>query len=477
MTVQTKAILKSYFNTGDIPTEANFTALVDTIGQVTLTVAASNASDGSKGRADYVCDGTNDEVEIQAAIDALPVSGGIVHLTEGLFTCSKVGTHGTTPNAGYCILIDAADVPLILEGAGWATTIKLANNQDANTILLYVRGESGAERNNPTVIRDLKIDGNKTNQINAWTDYADLEFAYANDIIVQGCYLTDGNWASARVYLSSERAYFLNNYFALSAKNGLRTENRFTVISGNYFKTSGVGTCLGLATNSDLDIPSEFISIQNNVFESSATGTTDVAMTGARHVQFFGNTFLNHTNSSGYALQIGHYDAATNYSGFENVVFANTFYNVRNGIQLTSGASADLSNYRNLIANNLIIEGTGVNLANGILESGANVDNNIILDNIIQGATTPLTKVGTSTRVEGNMGYVTENKGAAASVSDGGTIAHGCATTPTVVLVSASVAGEMATVTSIDATNITMAIKKHDNSAGTAQTVYWRAYV
>ena len=38
----------------------------------TLTVAANDASTYSKEAADYVCDGTEDDVPIQAAIDALP---------------------------------------------------------------------------------------------------------------------------------------------------------------------------------------------------------------------------------------------------------------------------------------------------------------------------------------------------------------------------------------------------------------------
>jgi len=42
----------------------------------TFTVAASDSSNSSKAQADYVCDGTADNVEIQAAIDALPAGGG-----------------------------------------------------------------------------------------------------------------------------------------------------------------------------------------------------------------------------------------------------------------------------------------------------------------------------------------------------------------------------------------------------------------
>ena len=51
----------------------------------TLVVAASNAPAASKAQADYVCDGTADNVEIQAAINALPVTGGLVELSGGTF--------------------------------------------------------------------------------------------------------------------------------------------------------------------------------------------------------------------------------------------------------------------------------------------------------------------------------------------------------------------------------------------------------
>lgn len=63
----------------------------------------------------------------------------------------------------------------------------------------------------------------------------------------------------------------------------------------------------------------------------------------------------------------------------------------------------------------------------------------------------------------------------ATSVADGGTVTHGLGTTPTVVTVTPSTTGEFVSVTALAATTFTVAIKKHDNSAGTTQTVYWRA--
>ena len=47
-------------------------------------IVAAKDSPGKK-RADYTCDGKNDQAEIQKAIDALPASGGVVELLEGTF--------------------------------------------------------------------------------------------------------------------------------------------------------------------------------------------------------------------------------------------------------------------------------------------------------------------------------------------------------------------------------------------------------
>jgi parallel beta-helix repeat protein len=55
-------------------------------GAPTVVVAAVDATDFSKSKADYVCTGINDDQTIQAAITAIP-EGGRVLLTEGTFTC------------------------------------------------------------------------------------------------------------------------------------------------------------------------------------------------------------------------------------------------------------------------------------------------------------------------------------------------------------------------------------------------------
>jgi len=106
----------------------------------TLTVAASDSTELSKNQADYVCDGVNDQAEIQAALAALP-DGGTVILTEGTFNCAGViapaaGTtlSGQGPEATFLkftndgrISVDRENVTLDgfhIEGSGYSSGVK-----------------------------------------------------------------------------------------------------------------------------------------------------------------------------------------------------------------------------------------------------------------------------------------------------------------------------------------------------------------
>lgn len=68
----------------------------------------------------------------------------------------------------------------------------------------------------------------------------------------------------------------------------------------------------------------------------------------------------------------------------------------------------------------------------------------------------------------------TPNQGQA-SIDDGDKILHYCGFTPTTYWVQSTVAGEFCSVTAVNSTTLTVAIKKHDGSAGTTQTVIWYA--
>ena len=110
-------------------------------GFAALVVAAADSLDQD---ADYVCNGTDDQVEINAAINALPANGGSVYLREGTYIVST------------SIIISKSNVALI--GTGPSTVIKIKNGKNADIDVIYALDKSNL------LVKNLRIDGNKTNQ-------------------------------------------------------------------------------------------------------------------------------------------------------------------------------------------------------------------------------------------------------------------------------------------------------------------------
>lgn len=122
----------------------SLTLFTKTVYGATFVVCASNAERKGAG-CDYVCDGTNDEVEIQAAINALPNSKGTILLTEGTF------------NIGASIVINGH---ITIQGMGiLATNLKLANNAN-DDMFKYTGTEDTAIF---ITMRDFYAHGNKAN--------------------------------------------------------------------------------------------------------------------------------------------------------------------------------------------------------------------------------------------------------------------------------------------------------------------------
>lgn len=82
-----------------------------------------------------------------------------------------------------------------------------------------------------------------------------------------------------------------------------------------------------------------------------------------------------------------------------------------------------------------------------------------------------------TTFVEGGGIYPGRETYGYSRIADGGTINHNLSAVPTFILVTPTVAGEMASVTARDGTTITVALKTHAGAAGTTQRVYWMARV
>lgn len=155
----------------------NFRELADRCERI-ITVAASDAPQTVKDMAEFECDGTDDDVQIQAALDALPAfqsgarSGGLVRLSSGLFTIgSPVDIRGART----------------LQGEGAASTqIYLADGADCDMFTSAPPSQEGFAR-----LKDFFAHGNQANNASGgwfWNcTNANLWDSTIEDVVVFRC--------------------------------------------------------------------------------------------------------------------------------------------------------------------------------------------------------------------------------------------------------------------------------------------------
>ena len=496
-----------------------------------LDEAITNAQSGVYNVLEYGATGdglTNDTTTIQAAFTAVSAAGGgIVYFPEGTYSVTGIAATVNNPyGAGTvtCGFKLASDTKVLLDAGA---TIKVATNSsqfysvfvldgvsnvviqggtlegDADThtdspagewgygiwslsssnVLIHNvgvtkfhgdgihigYGEAGTGGSNVT-IRDCICDDNVRNNISV---------TGGDNILVTGCTLTgaSGKSPEAGIDVEQEVAGATGAITNLTISDCLASDNdgngiyvqginvTETAVIGCKAHSNGVhGICVAVASPDYIYNP---VVIGCHANENTECG---IQIARAR----YGKVSGCHCEANGtHGIEL--YNGSTECLITGNTVVGNsqTTDVTYNGINVTGGDS-------NLIANNRVYEGAdtnkqfiGINISAG--------DANRVLGNDVTdaGSSTAvfinIAVAATNSEVRDNLGYRTRNSGAAASTADGGTIAHSLAIAPIRATVSPSTAGEMATVTSLDATNITVAIKKHDNSAGTTQTIYWEA--
>jgi hypothetical protein len=197
----------------------------------TYLVAASTAPSLVKSQADYVCDGTADQVEITAALNALGAVGGSVLLSSGQFNLS----------AAIVLPPTALNIGLTLAGFNWfATVLRLSTNANCNVIEYTDSTESFGY-----VLRDFMIDGNKNNNPTGLNGIALTGTGMASDLLIEklfiircknhGLYCTTGHWSMRINDLISEYNGGAGMYVVLNS----------ATISGGFFAYNG-GTTGGV---------------------------------------------------------------------------------------------------------------------------------------------------------------------------------------------------------------------------------------
>jgi len=345
----------------------------------TLTIAASNSKDTIN--ADYVCDGTNDDITINTAIAALPTVGGRIVLLEGDFDITAeltVLNNNTT-----------------IEGQGSSTrllaSIRATFDNAAGTLVEgdALTGTTGG-RTYTAVIAKIRYD-TATSGIVWYHTLSNAANYQDNDVIKK---TSD---AGITVTLSATPTEQSFNVINLNDKNGTILQN-FQVVGG-----SGGGNSKNLITDNNVAVQDIIINNlflksadQNNIYiqngGSQYFSITNCFLSGqSRHGIVFGGRWSTVSNCIAYS-NLGAYDTWGFYLGGNyNVFSANISSYNAGGFFFSSGFSACIGNTASL------------NTFQGFLVSGGSnsVDNNIAFYNGREG----IKSIGSYNKIQGNSCY------------------------------------------------------------------------
>lgn len=263
----------------------------------TVVVAAHNSSLQSKAQADIVVDGVDDQVEIQAAIDALGPRGGKVLLMEGTFIISDQIHMRSRVN---------------LEGIGWASTIKLRDGLNIPAIWPMIIGRDIYDWR----IASIRIDCNRRGQV-----FADWIRHYTIGIRITGS-------SSVTIY----NVLVENGGTGIDSGPGV---NNHIIISNNHVRDMYPGD--GIGTNH-----LRYSTIIGNT--TTNTREEGIDLHNVHHTTVMGNTIHNVTVSHGIGLR---------FDSTHNVIVGNILTNVpRHGIFIQGTVEIALTG--TIIANNSI---------------------------------------------------------------------------------------------------------------------------
>lgn len=325
----------------------------------TIVVAANGSSAISKAQADYVCDGTTDEAEIETAINALPSVGGRVVLLEGKYNIDTT--------------IDLAS-NMILEGQGIAT--KIVATAD-------MLGMLAVSSKTNVIIKNMLIDGNNAatfeNGIGickiSSADYITIEEVHIQNSLKGGIWINGSSHITVRGCVVSD----INKGGAVGY-SGIRcckTDN--FIITENYIVTGGAGLGIGLCCPRNGIVTNNYI---KGPFDAARGGIwIGHFYQDAYNVQISDN-IIDNVDKSHYGIAfIGGYINGYDLSHVQ--ISDNIIMNAFRGIggpteRNTNGIISDVQIHDNIVSDST----WGIYFScSGVMENFS-VENNLLSDNI-----------------------------------------------------------------------------------------------
>jgi hypothetical protein len=368
----------------------------------TVTVASSTYD----GTYDYRCDGVDDDVQIQAAIDYVyqTYGGGEIVLTDGIF---KVTTGISIPSN------------IIIRGKGQGSTIL---ERDGDIYCIYVLGTSLVKISNIGIF-GIKIK-DKTGNLSAKELYR-IEYAVkfyikecvGNDCYGPGIYILNSDIGTIDGFiatgcsndggLSSQGAMVFYSDTAVSIVNCNTTHNKYNGLFINTCTGVIVSNC-NISHNSHNGVDVIFggkINIESNVMSSNVEYGIFLGNAGSTESSIISNNQINSNGAgiyvTGDSIIINNNDASLNTGSGISVIIGNrvnvnnntVFGNGTNGIYLANDINDSL-----ISANNVYNNGS-----TGIFVGPATADRNVVTGNRSTGNTTAnFTNTGTNTTITGN---------------------------------------------------------------------------
>lgn len=243
-------------------------------GAKTATFIIGPESNSDSDTYDYVTDGTNDDVQIQAAIDALPTNGGSICLREGTYTLGSAAV--TIAKNGVTIF-----------GVGKGTIITCKTNFN---LTFFSLGHASTQYSN-CVFRDIYFDGNQANQ-SAGTAYIIDNSTLAvnvSNLEILDCYFIN---AQEGAIISGGTSFLAkDNYFSnwKAAKIAITVSGLDQKISHNYFTNTSTTAKFIIDNYSTIAI------VSDNYFELPASYNT----TAIESVAIVSSNYFNIGSSVG----------------------------------------------------------------------------------------------------------------------------------------------------------------------------------
>ncbi len=352
---------------------------------VTYIVAASNSV--NKEKADFVGDGTNDQNAINAAIDALPSTGGAVVLLDGTFNLT-----GT-------VAINKSNTTL--QGQGSSTVLRRMWDSSAAEGVVTVGGNGTA---NYATITNLKIDGNKATYANV--NNLGLQIASSCSVQARNARVMDNtiiNTASHAIHASgacsnSIEGYYGNNTIISPGGAGinLTTSGNTASVIGNKISGAAVGVQWGdgqgvildntiTAGSIGMQISSAFVTIANNlVFSNTSHGIIYRSFSGSYATSITGNVVKS---NGGHGIVVSNNasipvtgNAVSDNTGIGIQVEAN-LNNVLGNRVSNNGAGITISGNNNVIESNVLSENGGTG-GNSSISTTNGLDNKLVNNTI-----------------------------------------------------------------------------------------------